>query len=58
MLLLTVREAAREIAVSKAQMYRLLQAGEIESVKIGRSRKIVRESLVQYVQHLRELTQD
>ncbi len=51
--LLTVQDGARDIAVSKSRMYELLNAGEIESVKIGRSRKIVRESLTQYVERLR-----
>lgn len=45
-------EAADEVGVSRARMYELIAAGEIASVKIGRSRRIPRASLEGYLERL------
>ena len=52
-LLLTVEESAQKARISRAKMFQLLKAGEIESVKIGRSRRIPSEALTAYVDRLR-----
>ncbi len=46
-------EAARKLAISRATLYTLLAAGEIESVKIGKSRRIPDSALAAYVARLR-----
>jgi excisionase family DNA binding protein len=52
-LLLSVREAAEIIAVGRSTMYELLRAGEVESVRIGRCRRVPHSALVAYVERLR-----
>ena len=39
-LLLTVRKAADVLGVSRSQVYELLYAEQLDSVKIGRSRRV------------------
>lgn len=39
-ILLTIEEAAASLAICRAQVYRLLYAGQIRSIKIGRSNRI------------------
>jgi excisionase family DNA binding protein len=39
-LLLTVREAADALSVSRSRVYELIYAGQLDSVKIGRSRRV------------------
>ena len=51
-LLLTVREAADVLGISRTAIYLLLQRGEIPSVKIGRSRRIKRKDIESYVNRL------
>lgn len=38
--LLTVEEAARRLGISRTRMYALIGAGEVESVQIGRLRRV------------------
>jgi excisionase family DNA binding protein len=38
--LLTIEEAAASLAICRAQVYRLMYAGQIRSIKIGRSNRI------------------
>ena len=38
--LLTIEEAEASLAICRAQVYRLLYAGQIRSIKIGRSNRI------------------
>jgi excisionase family DNA binding protein len=52
-LLLTVEEAAGVLAVSRRKLYGLLQAGELESVRLGSCRRIPAGALVEYVERLR-----
>jgi len=44
-LLLTVREAADVLSVSRSGVYELLYAEQLESVKIGRSRRVALASV-------------
>jgi excisionase family DNA binding protein len=50
--LLRVQEAAAWLGLSKRTMYELLSRGEIESVQIGRSRRIAFAALERYVERL------
>ena len=52
-LLLTVEEAARRLRVGRTIAYRLISTGDLESVKVGRSRRVPAECLSEYVAALR-----
>jgi excisionase family DNA binding protein len=52
-LLYTLPEAAALLRISRTKLYELLTANEIESVHIGRSRKIPAAALDAYVDSLR-----
>ncbi len=52
-LVYTIREAAAVLRISRTKLYELLTAGEIESVHIGRSRKIPAAALRAYIDRLR-----
>ncbi|MCH8346694.1 MAG: helix-turn-helix domain-containing protein [Chloroflexi bacterium] len=52
-LLLTVPEAARRLSLARSTLYELVLTRQIESVKIGRSRRIPLDALVAYVDRLR-----
>lgn len=41
----TVREAAELLSISRSSLYELIHAGSIQSVKIGRSRRLTEEHL-------------
>lgn len=47
--LMTVQHAADEMAVSRWTVYRLIWDGHVQSVQIGRSRRVVRASLEAYL---------
>ena len=49
-LLLTVPEAASLLSISRATLYALLAAGTIESIRIGRSRRIPVDALHDFVE--------
>ncbi|MEG8183920.1 helix-turn-helix domain-containing protein [Nocardia terpenica] len=51
---MTVQEAAEELEVSPWSVYRLLWDGRVQSVKVGRCRRIVRQSFEDYVSDLIE----
>lgn len=48
--------AAETIGVGRTTMYELLRTGEIESIKIGRSRVIPADALRDYLTRKRETT--
>jgi excisionase family DNA binding protein len=52
-LLLTVEEAAQRLSIGRTTMYSLVSTGAIESVTIGRLRRVPSESLEKYVSSLR-----
>ena len=52
-LLLKDSEACAAIGVSRTVLWDLLRRGEIESLKIGRSRRIPADALATYVERLR-----
>jgi len=53
-LLLTPEEAAAALGICRSKLYELLQAGVIESVHIGASRRIPVAAMVEYVEQLRQ----
>lgn len=52
-LLLKPDEAADVLGIGRSTLYELLAAGRIESVQIGRSRRIPMAALADYVEQLR-----
>lgn len=48
-----VPQAAKVLDLSARKVWELVYAGEIESIKIGRSRRVTRAALVAYVDRLR-----
>lgn len=45
----TVAEAAKKISLSRSSVYELIQSGEIETIKIGRSRRITEGQLLRFL---------
>ncbi|MFG2901524.1 excisionase family DNA-binding protein [Streptomyces zaomyceticus] len=52
--LLTVEEAARRLRIGRTLCYRLIGSGELESVPVGRLRRVPPEAVLDYVARLRE----
>jgi excisionase family DNA binding protein len=52
-LLLRVEEAARRLGIARTLMFRLIKDGEVESVRVGRLRRVPVASLEEYVDRLR-----
>ena len=59
-LLLTPDEAATELSLSRSVVYDLIGSGSIRSIKIGRSRRVLRASLEAFVNRelSRQLSQE
>ena len=51
--LLSVPELCQELGMGKSWVYRRLRSGEIPSVKLGRSIKVKREDLEEYLERHR-----
>lgn len=54
-LLLTINDAAERLGIGRTLMRALVAADEVESVKIGRLRRIPEDALGAYIHHLRTL---
>ncbi len=52
-LLLTTKEAAEALGIGRSKIYELIMSGELESVRIGGSRRIPCEALADFVHSLR-----
>jgi excisionase family DNA binding protein len=52
-LVLTVEEAAERLGIGRTLMYALVKAGAVESICIGRLRRIPADALEAYVEGLR-----
>lgn len=50
--LLKVEEAAERLAISRALMFAYIKDGRIESVKVGRLRRIPADAIDAYIQRL------
>jgi excisionase family DNA binding protein len=57
-LVLTVEEAAERLGIGRTMMYALITAGEVESVRIGRLRRVPTDALERYVSDLRKWPPD
>lgn len=57
-LLLRPEEAAHALGIGRSAVYDALRTGELESVRIGRSRRIPTEAVERYVERLRELSDE
>lgn len=53
LVLLKVEEAARRLRIGRTTLYGLITSGEIESVPVGRLRRVPVEALHEYVARLR-----
>ena len=51
-LLLTVEEAAERIGICRSNMFKLIRRGEIQSVKVGRLRRVTPAALEDFVRRL------
>ena len=52
-LLVSVEEAARVLAVGRSMLYELIAADQLETVHIGRCRRVPVDALQSYVERLR-----
>jgi excisionase family DNA binding protein len=52
-LLLTPEQASVRLAICRTRIYELMASGQLESVRIGSSRRIPASALVDFVQRLR-----
>lgn len=57
-LLLTVPEAAGRLSIGRSLLYELLAAGEVESIHVGRLRRIPAEALADDVDRQRAVAAD
>jgi excisionase family DNA binding protein len=53
-LVLTIEQAAKRLGIGRTLMYALVMSGEVESVTIGRLRRIPADCLTEYVNRLRD----
>ena len=53
-MLLTVEEAAEQLGVGRSTMYQLIAAGLIDTIRIGRLRRIEPAALATYISRLRK----
>jgi excisionase family DNA binding protein len=51
--LLTVSEAARRLGIGRSHAYIYVLRGELESIKLGRSRRVPIEAIDDFVERLR-----
>jgi excisionase family DNA binding protein len=52
-LLVTAEQAATSLSICRTKVYELLRNGELESVRIGTSRRVPAAALAEYVERLR-----
>lgn len=52
-LLLRIEEAAERLGIGRSLMYRLVLSGEVQSVPVGRLRRVPCDALTEYVDRLR-----
>lgn len=48
----TVEEAAQQLRIGRTTLYRLLSAGDLPSILIGRSRRITAAALTEYIDRM------
>ena len=52
-LLLTIAEAAQLLGLGRSKVYELIASGAIESVRIGRARRVPASALERFIEALR-----
>lgn len=52
-LLLRIEEAAKRLGIGRSLMYRLVLSGQVQSVSLGRLRRVPTEVLREYIERLR-----
>lgn len=55
-IILTVEEAADRLGIGRTMVYALVRSGDIESIAIGRLRRIPIDALEKFVERLRAVT--
>lgn len=53
-LVYTVAEACEQLSISRAQLYRLMDMGQLASIKVGRSRRVTAKQLDAFVHALEQ----
>ncbi|AGP56732.1 excisionase family DNA-binding protein [Streptomyces rapamycinicus] len=53
LVLLTVEEAARRLRIGRTTCFALIRAGELESIPVGRLRRVPADALAEYVARCR-----
>ncbi len=53
LVLLTVEEAARRLQIGRTTCFALIRTGELESVPVGRLRRVPADAIPEYVARLR-----
>ena len=56
--LFTIKQVSQILNLSRTQIYDLIKTRELDSVKVGRSRRITESQLVTYIQKLEDKAQD
>ena len=56
-LLLSVEQAAEMLGIARTSMFKLIGTGEVESVQVGRLRRIPMACLEEFVERLRRSAQ-
>jgi len=51
--LLTIDEAARRLGIGRSHAYLFVQRGELQSIKLGRSRRVPAQALDTFIEKLR-----
>jgi excisionase family DNA binding protein len=52
-LLLTVEQTAQQLGIGRTTVFALLKSGDLESVPLGRLRRIPAECITEYIERLR-----
>ena len=56
-MLFSVEEAANILHIGRSTIFKLIRDGELESIRLGRSRRIPVDALEQYINDLRAAKQ-
>lgn len=51
----TIEEAAELLSLSRAQIYRMIDVGDLPSIKIGRSRRVTADQLAVFIRQAEQL---
>ncbi|TDU89446.1 excisionase family DNA binding protein [Kribbella voronezhensis] len=57
-LLLTVEQAAQQLGIGRTTVFALVKSGDLESIPLGRLRRIPAECITEYINRLRGAARD